>query len=67
MFDAVDILMEDPVPTYTYLVNQFKRRFPNLAYLHVIAPEAPSNVGPKEKSVSRYVRRTAGNHILTRC
>ena len=44
--------MEDPVPTYTYLVDQFRRRFPSLAYLHVIEPEAPSNVGPKEKSVS---------------
>lgn len=47
--------MEDPVPTYTYLVDQFKRRLPNLAYLHVIAPEAPNNVAPKEKSVSLHI------------
>ncbi|KAM5537390.1 hypothetical protein V8D89_008909 [Ganoderma adspersum] len=50
-----DLLMEDPVPTYTYLVDQFKRRFPNLAYLHVITPEAPNNVAPKEKSQSDFI------------
>lgn len=49
---TIDIRMEDPVPTYTYLVDQFKRKFPNLAYIHVIEPGAPGNVGPKEESVS---------------
>ncbi len=30
--------MNDPKPTYTYLVTQIKERFPNLAYIHVVEP-----------------------------
>ncbi len=59
---VTDIRMEDPVPTYTYLVDQFKRRYPN-AYLHVIASDAPTNVPPKEKSVSRRARWIGGMYL----
>jgi NADPH2 dehydrogenase len=33
-----DMRMDDPVPTYTYLVEKIKQEFPDLAYLHVIEP-----------------------------
>jgi len=32
--------MKDPKHTYAYLVTQFKERFPNLAYIHVVEPIA---------------------------
>ena len=35
--------MEDPVPTYTYLVNQLSELFPDLAYLHVVEPRISPN------------------------
>ena len=33
-----DMDMDDPVPTFTYLVKEAVRRHPNLAYLHVPEP-----------------------------
>jgi NADPH2 dehydrogenase len=30
--------MADPIPTYTYLVQQIKARHPDLAYLHLVEP-----------------------------
>ena len=47
----VDMRMEDPVPQFTYLVEQFKEKYPNLAYLHVVSPIAPDAEGPKDPSV----------------
>ncbi|KAK6966982.1 hypothetical protein R3P38DRAFT_3509750 [Favolaschia claudopus] len=32
------MLMDDPIPTFTYLVRTLREEFPNLAYLHVIEP-----------------------------
>lgn len=43
--------MEDPVPTFTYVVKQLKERYPHLAYLHTITPLAPLNKGPEDSSV----------------
>ncbi|KAI0827754.1 NADH:flavin oxidoreductase/NADH oxidase [Trametes gibbosa] len=40
--------MKDPVPTWTYLVEQYKQKLPNLAYLHVVSPGAPLNEPPAE-------------------
>ena len=37
----LDMRMDDPVPTYTYLVEQLKARHPGLAYLHTTTVEAP--------------------------
>ena len=47
-----DMRMEDPVPTFTYLVEQIKHRHPDLAYLHVVSPDAPSGEGPADPKVS---------------
>ncbi|KAI1789697.1 NADH:flavin oxidoreductase/NADH oxidase [Ganoderma leucocontextum] len=57
---------EKPIPTYTYLVDQLKRRYPNLAYLHVITPDAPNNVGPKEKSQTDFIYKLwAPRRVIT--
>ena len=44
--------MEDPIPTFTYLIEQFKEKHPDLAYIHVVSPGATLNVGPEDPSVS---------------
>jgi NADPH2 dehydrogenase len=36
---SVDMRMEDPIPTFRYLVQQLHDRFPSLAYLHLIESE----------------------------
>ena len=43
--------MDDPIPTYTYLLEQLKERLPELAYLHTITPLAPMSQGPEDPSV----------------
>ena len=48
--------MEDPVPTFTYIVDHLKRRHPNLAFLHVITPEGPQQGRePEDPAVSTTV------------
>lgn len=43
--------MEDPIPTYTYLVNELKERYPNLSYLHIVEPRSYIHViGPQSQS-----------------
>ncbi|KAJ7052277.1 hypothetical protein C8F01DRAFT_1221986 [Mycena amicta] len=39
-----DMYMEDPRPTYSYVVTQLRDCFPDLAYLHVVEPRADANV-----------------------
>ncbi|KAJ7053841.1 hypothetical protein C8F01DRAFT_1164942 [Mycena amicta] len=39
-FSPWDMYMEDPRPTYSYVVTQLRDRFPDLAYLHVVEPRA---------------------------
>ncbi|KAK0455301.1 uncharacterized protein EV420DRAFT_1272875 [Desarmillaria tabescens] len=33
-----DMTMADPKPTFSYLTNEIKRRYPNFAYLHAVEP-----------------------------
>ncbi len=33
-----DMRMEDPKPTFSYLVTQIRERFPDLSYIHVVEP-----------------------------
>jgi NADPH2 dehydrogenase len=35
---ALDMRMKDPVPTFSYLVGEVKKLYPDLLYLHVIEP-----------------------------
>ena len=46
-----DMRMADPVPQFTYLVDQLKQRHPNLAYLHVVTPGVMGSKGPEDESV----------------
>ena len=46
-----DMCMKDPVPQFTYLVDQLKQRHPNLAYLHVVTPGVMGSKGPEDESV----------------
>ena len=46
-----DMRMADPVPQFAYLVEELARRHPDLAYLHVITPNVPGSVGPKDETV----------------
>ena len=48
--------MDDPIPTFSHLVEELKRRLPKLAYLHAVAPGAPAQVGPEDQSVSGLFR-----------
>lgn len=36
--------MENPKPTFTYLVSEIVKRHPSLAYLHVVEPRAHDNM-----------------------
>ena len=44
--------MEDPFPTYKYLVEELKKRYSDLAYLHLVSANAMGGEGPKDASVS---------------
>ncbi|TBU50573.1 NADH:flavin oxidoreductase/NADH oxidase [Dichomitus squalens] len=50
---AGDMRMDDPVPTYTYFVDQLKQKYPDLAYLHVVTGSAPLNIAPQDATVSQ--------------
>ena len=46
MIDAntlTEMRMEDPRPTYEYLVKQLAERHPQLAYLHLVEPGTNGN------------------------
>ena len=36
--------MEDPKPGFSYLVSEIAKRFPSLAYLHLIEPRVEGDV-----------------------
>jgi hypothetical protein len=40
------MLMEDPIPTFSYLVQSLRDSFPNLGYLHIVEPrtKGPTSV-----------------------
>ena len=49
-----DMRMEDPIPTFTYLVEQLKLRYPRLAYLHVVSTGAFETKGPADPKVGTH-------------
>ncbi|KAI0355742.1 NADH:flavin oxidoreductase/NADH oxidase [Trametes cingulata] len=52
-----DMRMEDPKPTFTYLVEQLNKKHPNLAFLHVVAPGAPGNRGPENEADVDFIHK----------
>jgi len=39
-----DMMMADPKPTFSYLVEQLKERLPNFSYIHVTEPRVMGNI-----------------------
>jgi NADPH2 dehydrogenase len=39
--------MEDPIPTFSYLISTLKRRYPDLMYLHLIEPNIAGSGDPE--------------------
>lgn len=39
-----DMGMKDPIPQFTYFVNQLKNTYPDLSYLHVVEPRVSGSV-----------------------
>ncbi|KAH9858653.1 NADH:flavin oxidoreductase/NADH oxidase [Lenzites betulinus] len=52
-----DMREENPVPTFSYLAEELKQRFPNLAYLHVVAPSSPNSKGPEHESDTHFIHK----------
>ncbi|KAI0676096.1 NADH:flavin oxidoreductase/NADH oxidase [Trametes maxima] len=50
-----DMGLKDPKPQFTYLVEQFKQRFPQLAYLHITSKGAPDNKGPENPDEEHFI------------
>ena len=50
-FSGIDMRMKDPVPQFSYVIEQLKARHPDLAYIHVVASTAMFNKGPEDPSV----------------
>ncbi|TFK92882.1 NADH:flavin oxidoreductase/NADH oxidase [Polyporus arcularius HHB13444] len=46
-----DMGMKNPVPTFSYVIEQFKQKYPDLAYVHTVTPTAPLSALPEDKSV----------------
>ena len=63
----LDMHMKDPVPTFSHLVEEIKRRQPNLAYLHVVTPNIELATPPTDKSVRiPHLELTKHSESLTR-
>ncbi|PIL29738.1 hypothetical protein GSI_08177 [Ganoderma sinense ZZ0214-1] len=52
-----DMRMTDPVPQFTYLVDELKQRHPNLAYLHVVTPGVMGSKGPEDESQTHFIHK----------
>ena len=51
--------MEDPLPTFTYLVQQLASNHSNLAYLHLIEPRIAG-----DKTFELDAKADESNHLL---
>ncbi|EIW62644.1 NADH:flavin oxidoreductase/NADH oxidase [Trametes versicolor FP-101664 SS1] len=52
-----DMREENPIPTVTYLVEQYKKKYPNLAYIHVVGPGGPGSKGPDNEEDTHFVQK----------
>lgn len=48
--------MKDPIPTFSYLVSEIAKRYPDLAYIHVVEPRVTGNYDrePQAGEVSNH-------------
>jgi len=51
--------MKEPIPTFSYIVNELKKRHPDLAYVHVVEPVIAGNTESEtEPSISNdFIRK----------
>ena len=58
--------MENPRPTFAYLVSQAKERFPDLAYLHVVEPRVSGfeDYDSEEGDSNEFLRRIWGEKVF---
>ncbi|KAI0818987.1 FMN-linked oxidoreductase [Irpex lacteus] len=54
-----DMRMKDPIPTFSYIVQQIAERYPNFAFLHVIEPrvDASTDRTPSEEESNDFIRK----------
>ncbi|KAI0640768.1 NADH:flavin oxidoreductase/NADH oxidase [Trametes meyenii] len=50
-----DMGLKDPKLQFTYLVEQFKHKVPQLAYLHITSKGAPDNIGPENPQDEYFI------------
>ena len=46
-----EMRMEDPVPTFTYLISKFIEKHPNLAYIHAVEPRVINGFDLEHKDI----------------
>ncbi|KAK0227617.1 FMN-linked oxidoreductase [Armillaria fumosa] len=51
---VLDMKMDDPKPTFTYLASQLKVRQPRLAYLHVVEPRVVGMYDRKDADIGKH-------------
>ena len=58
--------MKDPIPTFSYLVSEIAKRYPDLAYIHVVEPRVAGGFDrePQAGEVSDYIF-TLSSRFLT--
>ncbi|TBU61591.1 NADH:flavin oxidoreductase/NADH oxidase [Dichomitus squalens] len=52
-----DMHIDDPIPQFTYFVEQLKQRHPQLAFVHVASPKIPGSIGPKDESQVDFIHK----------
>lgn len=53
-----DMRMQNPEPTFSYFVSEVAKRFPSLAYLHLIEPRVNAGVDRVAREGEVSLRRT---------
>jgi NADPH2 dehydrogenase len=56
---STDMRMDDPIPTFSYVVNELRANHPQLSYVHVVEPVINGNAdveAPKEIS-NEFIRQ----------
>ncbi|KAG8834754.1 hypothetical protein FRC17_007260 [Serendipita sp. 399] len=63
--DFGDMRQEQPIPTFSYLIEQLRDRYPELAYLHVVEPkikgDKDTGIDRKQDETNDFARKIWGN------
>lgn len=54
--------MEDPLPTFTYLIKRIVELYPNLAYISLVEPQSSGNI-----NVTDVPESDSNDHFRTLC